>query len=87
MVRETVVYYELKKVVIDPVKPGEFRLASAACVTCSTCGGYIDGMGGPGNAPVCVRCAEVLRNGKARGAIVWSDGEDTSANHKDTPDA
>jgi hypothetical protein len=66
-------YYELQKITIEPTKPGEFRLVTAAVVTCGLCGGMIDGMGGPGCGAVCVRCAEVVMRGQARGAIKWSD--------------
>jgi hypothetical protein len=66
-----IIYYELRKVVITAVRAGEFRLSTAACLDCALCGENIDGMGGPGNAPICERCAGVVRQGGARGCIKW----------------
>ena len=67
-------YYELSLVEIPDPKPGEFRMATAAIRDCGLCGGIIDGMGGPGNGSICLRCAEVVKRGEARGAIKW-DGK------------
>lgn len=67
----TIKCYELRELVIEPPKPGEFRIVTAAVWACALCGGTIDGMGGPGNGEICERCAEVLKSGNARGAIVW----------------
>lgn len=64
-------YYELKRVTIPDVKPGEFHIASAALITCGLCGDCIDGMGGPGHGPICIRCGDVVKRGEARGAIKW----------------
>lgn len=63
-------YYEL--VPVYPPKPGEFVIANASVGTCGLCGGIATGMGGSDNQ-ICVRCAEVVLNRKARGAIVWED--------------
>ena len=66
-------YYELRKVTIQPIKPGEFRMATAAVMSCGFCGGCISGNGGPGRGNICVRCAEVVQKGNARGAIKWDE--------------
>lgn len=77
----TLRYYELQEVVIEPPKPGEFRMTTAAVLSCGLCGGVIDGMGGPGDGAVCERCASLVRRGGAKGAIVWTPpvGQDVSA--------
>lgn len=64
-------FFELQPVEIADPEPGEFRIATAAIRDCGLCGEIIDGMGGPGNGSVCVRCAEVVIRGEARGAIKW----------------
>jgi hypothetical protein len=64
-------YFELREVIIEDPKPGEFRLETAAVLSCSLCGTMIDGMGGPGDGAICLRCGAVVKNGQARGAIVW----------------
>lgn len=66
-------YFELREVTIDPPKPGEFRIVTAAVLYCDLCSDAIDGMGGPGDGVVCVRCADVVRTGRARGAIKWEE--------------
>lgn len=70
---------EIEYYTLTPVykhDPNEFRIATAAVGLCCTCGAIATGMGGsPGD--VCLRCAEVLLHGGARGAIVWDD--DTGA--------
>lgn len=68
-------YYVLTPVY--PPKPGEFAISNASIGTCQLCGGIATGMGGSDRA-VCLRCAEVVMKGQARGAIIWEDGE---ANH------
>lgn len=52
-------------------EPGAFRLVTAALIICGLCGRTIDGMGGPGDGPVCIPCGDVVRSGQARGAIKW----------------
>lgn len=66
-------YFELTKVTVPDAKPNEFRLVTAAIIDCGLCGEMIDGMGGPGHGAICLRCAEVVMRGDARGAIKWSD--------------
>lgn len=66
-----VAYYTLTPI-YEP-EPGEFIIANASVGTCCTCGGIATGMGGS-SGDVCLRCAEVLMRGQARGAIVWDDG-------------
>jgi len=66
----TTLYELVKRELTDP-KPGEFSMTTAAMWSCATCGEAIAGMGGPGNGEVCVRCAELIRSGRARGCIVW----------------
>lgn len=65
-------YYELRKVTIPPARPDEVRWGNAACLICSLCGDYLAGSGGPGPV-ICVRCADVVKRGEARGAIKWDD--------------
>lgn len=67
-------YYELRKV--TPSQPGELVIRTAAVLCCDLCGGVIDSMGGPGHGAVCVRCADVVMSGRARGAIKWDDRDD-----------
>lgn len=64
-------YYELKRIKVPAIKPGESRLASAALVTCGLCGEAISGSGGPGDGPICIKCGDVVKRGEARGAIKW----------------
>jgi hypothetical protein len=64
-------YYVLTPVY--PPKSGEFAIANASIGTCQLCGGIATGMGGS-NGDVCLRCAEVVMKGKARGEIVWDEG-------------
>lgn len=66
-------YYELATVAYDNPKPGEFRIASAALITCGLCSKTISGMGGPGDGPVCKPCGDALRRGELRGAVVWNE--------------
>lgn len=63
-------FYNLTKVTIEPPKPGEFRLSTAALMNCKLCGTCIDGMGGPGEA-ICVPCGDVLKSGRLVGAVKW----------------
>lgn len=63
-------YYVLTP--IYPPQPGEFRIANASVGTCQLCGEVATGMGGSNN-DVCLRCAEVVIAGQARGAIKWDD--------------
>lgn len=67
-------FYELGDLVsVEPPKPGEFRLVTAAVMDCGLCGGVIDGMGGPGDGAVCKRCGDALKHGRLRGCVVWSN--------------
>ncbi len=63
-------YFELRKVTIPSVEPGEFRMGNAACLICSLCGDYLAGSGGPGPV-ICMRCVDVVKSGAARGAIKY----------------
>ena len=65
-------YYELTRVTIPDLKPGEIRLTTAALITCSLCGGCIDSNGGPGDGPICIPCGDIVKSGLARTAIKWS---------------
>lgn len=63
--------------VLTPVYPpeaGEFHIANASVGTCQLCGGIATGMGGS-DKDICIKCAEVVMSGKARGAIVWGEGD------------
>lgn len=62
-------WYEIKRVIVQPIKPGEFRIATAAVRSCDLCGKVIFGMGGPGNGVLCVSCGDALRSGKLRGTV------------------
>lgn len=66
-------YFELRRVRREPALTGEPLFVTAAVLSCSLCGEMIDGMGGPGDGAVCVRCADIVRSGKARGAIRWDN--------------
>lgn len=63
-------YYTLTPVFAPA--PGDFSFVNASVGVCCTCGGIATGMGGS-RGDVCLRCADVLLSGKARGAIVWED--------------
>lgn len=65
-------YYEI--VPVYPAPEGEFRIANASVGTCGLCGGMATGMGGS-DRQLCVRCAEVVIKGQARGAIKWDDSQ------------
>ncbi|TWG90369.1 hypothetical protein L598_000700001260 [Mesorhizobium sp. J18] len=67
-------FYSL--VPVYPPDPGEFVIANASVGVCGLCGGIATGMGGSDNQ-ICVRCAEVVIKGQARGAIVWDDQQKT----------
>lgn len=62
----TTEYYELVKRHIDPPKPGEFRIATACVWSCILCGSMIDGMGGPGDGDLCLRCGDLIKGGKVK---------------------
>lgn len=77
---ERVEYYDLDRVTIEPAKPGEFRIATAALVTCGLCARTISGMGGPGHGSICIPCGDALVRGELRGAVKWdapSQGDKT----------
>lgn len=59
-------YYELVKRQIEPLEPGEFRITTAAVWICALCRVVIDGMGGPGNGELCVRCGDDIKSGNFR---------------------
>lgn len=67
-------FYELNLVTIKD-DPNGFRFATAAILGCGLCGEVIDGMGGPGNGIVCIRCGDELRHGRLKTAVVWEAGE------------
>jgi hypothetical protein len=64
------VFYELQKITIKE-DPNAFRIATAAILSCGLCGEMIDGMGGPGDGVVCVKCGDELRKRRLVGAVVW----------------
>jgi hypothetical protein len=64
-------YYELKHVKVPDSKPGDFRMASAAFRDCGLCARPISSSGGPGSGSICVSCAEIVKSGRARGAIKY----------------
>lgn len=66
---QPLVYHELRRVEIPAVKPGEFRILSAAVLSCGLCETVISGMGGPGSGVICDRCAGLLASGRLRGAV------------------
>ncbi len=63
-------YYVLKP--IYPPEPGEFRFVNASVGICQLCGATATGMGGS-HEDICLRCAEVVIAGQARGAIKWEE--------------
>ena len=70
MTQETTIeFYELRKVKYDP---RQNFIATAATIDCSLCGRNIDGMGGPGDGPICVPCGKALKSGQLRGAVKWT---------------
>jgi len=68
-------YYRLERVDVPDPMPDEFRIVTAAVMSCQTCGRTIDDMGGPGEY-VCIPCGDVIKNGQARGAIKWEPARD-----------
>lgn len=58
--------------VLTPVYKNPNAFVNASVGFCRTCGGMATGMGGSDH-DICLRCAEVLISGEARGAIVWED--------------
>lgn len=62
----TTEYYELRKVILPDPQPDEFRIATAAVWSCALCCEMIDGMGGPGNGEICVKCGEDIKHGHIR---------------------
>ena len=66
----TIEFYELRKVVIEPPKPGVDQVASQAAIICGLCGETIEFMHGPGDGPICLSCGDLLRRGRLRGRIV-----------------
>jgi len=61
--------------VLTPVfKPsdGGFSIVNASVGVCGLCGAIATGMGGSPN-DICLKCAEVVISGRAKGAIIWSD--------------
>lgn len=57
---------------VHPPEPGEFLFLNASVGFCGLCGNIACGMGGS-NDIVCVRCAEVVMSGQAKGAIKWDE--------------
>lgn len=62
-------FYELTKVIIEPMKPGEFRISTAAVMSCGLCSRTISGMGGPGDGAICTECGDNLKAGRLKGAV------------------
>ncbi len=63
--------------VLTPVyrpKVGEFSFVNASVGICGLCGGIATSMGGS-NHDICIRCAEVVIRGQARGTIIWEDND------------
>ena len=63
------VYFELSEVAVPPLRPGEFRLATAAVLSCGLCGSTISGSGGPGHGVICRPCGELLLAGRLRSCV------------------
>lgn len=63
---QTVEYYELVRRRITPPKDGEFRIATACVWSCALCNATIDGMGGPGDGDLCIKCGDLIRSGKVK---------------------
>lgn len=59
-------YYVLQPVY--PPEPGAFSIVNASVGICGLCGEVATGMGGSNNQ-ICVRCAGIVRSGRARGLI------------------
>lgn len=59
-------YYEIVRRKIEPPKPGQLRIATAAVWSCQLCGDTIDGMGGPGHGEICVTCGDAILGRKVR---------------------
>lgn len=71
-VMEPIRYYQLGRLItVAPPAAGEFRIATAAILSCGLCGTVIDGMGGPGDGAVCQRCGDLLKRGGCVGAVKW----------------
>jgi hypothetical protein len=59
-------FYELVRRKILPPSPGEFRISTAAVWSCALCGLIIDGMGGPGDGELCIRCGDLIKSGSVK---------------------
>lgn len=63
-------FFELSRVKIQPPRPNEFRLKTAAVMICGLCGRMIDGMGG-GAPRMCIPCGDQFVAGKLVGCVKW----------------
>ena len=67
-------YFSLEPVDIGG---GDDFISSAALIQCSLCETIISESGGPGeDAPVCISCADLLRNGLLRGVVAPNNSVD-----------
>jgi hypothetical protein len=66
------IYYEMTPVYRET---NPMAMTTAACVLCSLCGKIASGMGGPGNAPVCVECFELAESQQLMGCVVYGESE------------
>lgn len=57
-------YYELVKRKIEEEPENGFSIVTAAVWSCSLCADMIDGMGGPGNGEICVKCGDLILSGQ-----------------------
>lgn len=69
-------YFRVEHVKIPPQKPGEFRIMTAAVISCGLCGRFIDGMGGGGTF-ICMPCGDQLAMGALTGCVKWDPPAET----------
>ena len=57
--------------VLSPIYPheGHLQIVNASVGICQLCGGIATGMDGS-NHDICIKCAEIVISGQARGAII-----------------
>lgn len=70
MAHKKIEYYQIVPVFEANEDVGKLQIVNASVGICGLCGGAATGMGGSDDQ-LCVRCAEVVICGQARGAIVW----------------
>lgn len=58
----------IKYYVVEPREftPQRGRICTAAVWSCALCGEIIDGLGGPGDGEICVKCGEDIHAGRLR---------------------